>query len=175
MCLERGRPCPAKWALWGAALGPRSSCPSGHCHCPPCPGQSLPHSPGGALQKEGPGWGQPQTGPETTGGPGGRVVLAQARGQRWKEAPCGADLFSPPPTSPSPPPWQLRARCPFVLGAEPAQALGPWCWLEDVDGVMRSWVAAVPRERWGVSGSRWLMPAVPALPDSAPSNECRGF
>ena len=50
--------------------------------------------------------------------------------------------------------------------------------LADVDGVMWSWVAAVPGAA-GVSGSRWfgaeLMPAVPLLPDSAPSKEASGL
>ena len=50
--------------------------------------------------------------------------------------------------------------------------------LEDVDGVMWSWVAAVPGAA-GVSGSRWfgaeLTPAVPFLPDSAPSKEASGL
>lgn len=153
----------------GCRWGPPIWLPIRALPLPPVSWSEPPHSPGGALQKEGPGWGQPQTDGDHRG-PGAEWFsprpVARVEGSPMQ----GRSLLPTPPPPPIPTSLAAPSTLPFVLGAEPAQALGPWCWLEDVDGVMRSWVAAVPRAV-GVSGSRWLMPAVPFLPDSVPSNE----
>ena len=123
---------------------------------PPVSWSEPPHSPGGAPVEEGARLGPAAPSTEETTGAQGQSGSHPGPWPGWKEAPCGADLFSPACPAPTCPPphlpgsvaltcWELSLHRPR----------GPGLVLEDVGGVMRNWVAAVPRAA-GVSESRWF-------------------